>query len=200
MVKSLAAITVYLVITIGYVSINRLNVGREAAFLPTFLDTFFPFNRHWVWPYYFYFVLLFIPFFFIKTWRGLKAALLAYGITTAISLGFYAFWPTGIDRPLIIANDLSAKLLKFIYEGDKPYNCFPSQHVGFSWTAAVVIFQEKRTLGIIAVIAAILISLSTVFIKQHWFVDMPGGIAVAIIAWLVSYKIVFKESAKIATK
>ncbi len=192
-VKLFAAIAFAAISGAGYLIINRMNVGSEAATLGTFVDGLFPFNRHWVWFYYLYFVAIMLPFFVVKDRHGLWKAISAYSIVCVVTLGFYALWPTIIHRPTVIGTDLSAKLLKAIYDGDKPYNCFPSQHVAYSWTAAFIALNENTRTGVAALVIAILISLSTLFIKQHWFVDVPSGIAVAALGYFLSYKIIFNR-------
>jgi hypothetical protein len=63
---------------------------------------------------------------------------------------------------------------------DAPNNCFPSLHVSncllllqFNWTRA---YRWPHTLAALAVIA------STLLVKQHYVVDVAGGIAVYIVS------------------
>jgi len=60
--------------------------------------------------------------------------------------------------------------------------------VAYRFTAAFVALRNHKTLGILGLIAALTIAASTVLIKQHWFVDIPSGIAVAALAFFVVYR------------
>jgi len=194
-IKVLSIIVMFVVFGGGYIAINNMHEGLKGATLKTIIDDTIPLIRHWVWFYYLYFIAIVFPIFFIKTrselWRGLAA----FTITAVVSLAVYAFWRTEIIRPKIIGDDISAYLLKLVYEGDKPYNCFPSQHVAYSWTAMFIAFKQNKWAGIIALVMAILISLSTLFIKQHWFVDVPAGIMLALGSYLLVYKCLLKKPA-----
>jgi len=180
------------VVSLGYLSINAMNAGKTAVQLEIFLDRMIPFNHHWVWAYYLYFPFIFLPILFLRDTKELLKAFIFYLLTAVITLTIFALWRTVMIRPDIVANDLSARLLQGIYDRDHPYNCFPSQHVAYSWTATVVAFRRNRTFGLIAVPIATLITLSTLFVKQHWFVDAPGGIAVVITAYFITYKLLMK--------
>ncbi len=190
--KALLLAILIALVTFGYLSINAMNAGKPAVQLETFLDSMIPFNHHWVWAYYLYFPFIFLPFIFLRTTSELIKAFVFYLITATITLTIFALWRTVMVRPEILANDLSARLLRGIYEQDHPYNCFPSQHVAYSWTATIVAFRSKRSFGLLAVVIATLITLSTLFVKQHWFVDVPGGFAVVIIAYFITYNIILK--------
>ncbi|MCD6502289.1 phosphatase PAP2 family protein [bacterium] len=152
------------------------------------IDDLMTFNRHWVWFYYLYFLVIGFPFLLLKNRRDIVRAIAAYSVTAAITLTFYALLRTQIIRPEVVGNDLSAKLVRAMYRWDNPYNCFPSQHVANSFTAAFILLEHKRIWGIVGFVAALLISISTILIKQHWFLDFPGGLTVAIIAYIVVYR------------
>ena len=191
--KLLSVVGMFLVLGGAYLFTNHIHPGDPGTRLPIFIDSIIPFNRHWVWFYYLYFVAIVFPIFLIKNkpelWRGLTA----YAITAIVTLAFFTLWKTEMIRPDVLGDDLSAKLLRTIYRHDKPYNCFPSQHVAFVWTAALISARLNRWAGAIVVILALLISISTLFIKQHWFVDVPGGIVVAALAYFVAYYCFFKK-------
>ena len=171
-----------------YLTINKFQMDKIGIMLPTPIDDWMAFNRHWVWFYYLYFLVIGFPFLLLKNRRDIARAIAAYSVTAAITLTFYALLRTQIIRPEVIGNDLSAKLVRAMYRWDNPYNCFPSQHVANSFTAAFILLEHKRIWGIVGFVAALLISISTILIKQHWFLDFPGGLTVAIIAYIVVYR------------
>lgn len=186
----LATILIFYLISGGlYFLINKLNEGKPAYTLGITLDSCIPFVPFWAWFYVLYFVVIVTPFFFINDYRELKLSIISYSIAATITLCFYFFWRTYMIRPEVIGNGVSEWLVKMIYRADNPYNCFPSQHVTFSWLAAMVARRKNKVFGGIWVVLALLISLSTLFIKQHWFMDLLSGIITAIVAYLLVFEI-----------
>jgi len=193
--RLLSAVGLLLVIGVAYFFINEMHNGQSGAKLGISIDRAIPVSKYWVWCYLLYFIIIVLPFFLTKTRRELWRTLTAYGITAMITLAFFAFWRTEMIRPEIFSEDISARMLKAIYRHDRPFNCFPSQHVAYSWTAAFVSLKLNRNAGIIILILAALTSAATLLIKQHWFVDVAGGLAVAVLAHFVSLYIFQNKSA-----
>jgi membrane-associated phospholipid phosphatase len=75
--------------------------------------------------------------------------------------------------------------LRFLYDADPPYNCFPSIHVAHSSVSALACFRVHRRLGLIAAFCALLVALSTLFTKQHYVADLVAGILLALAAYTV---------------
>ena len=116
---------------------------------------------------------------------------------------FYIF-PTTVPRPTIITKDIFSRLVLSIYKNDNPYNCFPSVHVVNAMIVSIYVNREKKFNKIIKIfssLVAILIMISTMFIKQHVFLDVVSGIIVAYAVYMSvsSYDIIKKRIAKIQT-
>ena len=106
-------------------------------------------------------------------------------IWIAAYLFFFVFYPTAAPRPLTVsAGGFGAWGLKALYSADPPINCFPSLHVAHSFVSAFAAGRVNRRLGRVAVICAALVALSTLFTKQHYVVDVIGGIALAFVAYV----------------
>jgi membrane-associated phospholipid phosphatase len=82
-------------------------------------------------------------------------------------------------RPSFVPQGFSDGLLQWIYEVDTGWNAFPSLHVGHSTLVALLCWKYRRSLFPVAAAGSLLISASTVLIKQHYVVDIPGGILLA---------------------
>lgn len=101
---------------------------------------------------------------------------------------FVAF-PTTNIRPETAGSGLLDLAMDFIYIMDEPYNLFPSIHclaslmcyLGIRKCADIPRWYRLSTL-----LFAILIFASTQFTKQHYIVDVAGGIAVALICFAIS--------------
>ena len=102
---------------------------------------------------------------------------------------FYIFFPTTNVRPDIVGSDVSDRLTRMLYKIDQPTNLFPSIHCLVSWFCFVGIRRTKKVpigMKIFSLVSALAIMASTQFLKQHYFVDMISGVALAEICWLVS--------------
>ena len=79
-------------------------------------------------------------------------------------------------------------LVSFIYTIDSPTNVCPSIHVYNSIMMMISLFKSEcmknhKLLSVINIIIAVLICLSTMFIKQHAFVDVVLAIVLCIVIY-----------------
>ena len=79
----------------------------------------------------------------------------------------------------VLENDFWSWTLKFCYWLDQPSGCFPSLHVGASILSALCCLSAHRPTGIWAFGLAILISLSTLTVRQHYIADVLLGLLIA---------------------
>lgn len=78
------------------------------------------------------------------------------------------------------------ELLKFVQEtGEEPTGAFPSSHVGICIINLVLLFKYARKGFYFLLPIAVLLILSTVYIKAHYLIDVIAGFITApIIYWL----------------
>ena len=171
----------YALFTVTYLSINAFSVGRDAwtLFLPgeerlPFLPIF----------EYLYVLTYFIAAFLIVTVRDyatFRRLAHATGLSLLAAYTTYLLFPVYFERPHLEVSSLHTWLLSLEYL-DKPYNHFPSLHVTLSWLAVFASQVSRRARAGLYVLAAG-ISVSTLFVKQHYIVDVIYGFALAWIAW-----------------
>jgi len=110
-----------------------------------------------------------------------------YRLVFSLSLGLlinsiiYVAFPTYVLRPELVGNDFLTGLVRQIYTIDPPYNCFPSMHVLYSFICSWYLLIFKRVgwwFDVFIGLSFVLISLSTVFTKQHYTPDIIGGVVV----------------------
>jgi membrane-associated phospholipid phosphatase len=76
-----------------------------------------------------------------------------------------------------------------VFVNDSSFNCFPSLHAAvsticfFAWFQYAKIKPSKTTkaVAIVALIIAVGVILSTLFIKQHYIADEIGGVVLALL-------------------
>ena len=106
-------------------------------------------------------------------------------------LVFFVCIPTEINRPEIVGDGIWEQLTRFIYSTDTPRNLFPSIHCLESYLCfrgALLIKKAPKWYAPAQLIFAIFVFLSTVYVKQHFFVDIIGGIAVVELGWFLTSK------------
>lgn len=164
--------------------------GNERI-LETAIDKAIPFCKYFIIPYvvwygYMAFFIAFLCFVdgdkYFRTITNLMAGML-------ISYLIYHFFPTYVPRPKLYGSDIFTKLVLAIYGQDNPYNCFPSVHVLNTFIVALYV-QKSKALGkkmkITSFITAVLIILSTLFIKQHYVPDVISSLAIGIVLYILT--------------
>jgi len=134
-----------------------------------------------------YITLIFFFIFHPKIFAALATAMITLFL---ISNGVYVIFQTYVPRPNLThgTNWYVDEVIK-LYESDNPYNCFPSLHCGTSALVASFWFVKKRYKIIAWIMAAwaVLIALSTQFLKQHVLGDILGSF-IAIALYFLFYK------------
>lgn len=171
----------YVLFTATYVPLNVFSVGRAAhtLFLPgeerlPFLPIF----------EYLYVLTYFIAALLIATIRDyatFRRLARATGLSLLAAYTTYLLFPVYFERPHLEVSSLHTWLLSLEYL-DKPYNHFPSLHVTLSWLAVHASQVSRRARVGLSVLAAA-ISLSTLFVKQHYIADVLYGFVLAWLAW-----------------
>lgn len=162
----------------------------------THLDHIIPFVPWFVDFYMYWFLFVFGTFLFVFLYdkdEFYKACAMMFGGMT-ICLIIFTIWPTTFDyRPARISGTpLERFFLNIVYTADKPTNVFPSIHVYNSIGCAIALikseyFKGNNKIKVFAIISAIMITLSTMFIKQHSILDAIGAAVIAIILYYVVY-------------
>lgn len=112
-------------------------------------------------------------------------------IAKMICLVCFIVVPATLVRPEITGNNFFEGLTKIIYFFDSPANLFPSIHCLESWMCfrgSLPLKKVPKWYKISQFIMTIFVCMSTVFLKQHVFVDIIGGILVVEIGLWIAKK------------
>lgn len=169
------------------------HTSGQAYDLTTWLDRNIPFVKYFVLPYMLWYPVVILSLIWLL-WRHprLYITTLTSCLTgLLVSYSIFLVAQTTTPRPLITGNDLFSRIVLTVYQVDNPYNSFPSIHVlvSFILLLAMAMARIKYSTSGPAItwfvqVLAILIILSTLFIKQHTLADVAGGI---IIGWALFY-------------
>lgn len=125
------------------------------------------------------------------------------GLSAAYLIGFliFLFMPTYMDRAAEGLMHFAERpgvfnaLLKMVYGadgGDLAFNLFPSYHCLISLYCYLGIRKREEVskgVRIYSLVMTILICMSTVFTKQHYFLDILGGLGISLICYAVVQKL-----------
>lgn len=103
----------------------------------------------------------------------------------------FVLFPTTNVRPEIAVDSLSTFLLNGVYQVDLATNLFPSIHCLVSWFCFIGVRGQKKVpkwYQIFSCTAAILVCASTQFTKQHYLIDVAGGILLAELSYYLAKK------------
>lgn len=181
---------------IMFMGVERM--GFNSGYTPVYcaLDDVIPFCELFVIPYLFWFVYLtgvvvFTLFFDAEAFKRVMWYII---ITYTITIVIYLVYPTCQElRPASFERDnLFTRFMTGFYEFDTNTNVFPSMHVIGSVASMFGFCDSKyfrKSVGwkVGNVIVTILISLSTVFLKQHSILDVIGAIPICLLAWYMVY-------------
>lgn len=160
------------------------------------VDELIPFSEIFVIPYVLWYVLIVfsLGYFLLYNVDSFKKLQTYIIITQIVAMVIYITFPTRQDlRPDIFASDnFLIDIVTLLYTVDTSTGVCPSLHCAYSIGIASVWLKEKdvsKGIKISIVLFCLIICISTMFIKQHSFVDFVAAIPVCILAeYLVFHK------------
>ncbi len=150
--------------------------GVKFYSLTTRIDRAIPFTPAWVWVYLLYYPFCFMPLFLLNNIDTFRRVAGAYLMEFIIAFIVFLSFPVRMIRPVVVPDTLSTKMVGIIYRIDPGFNVFPSLHVANSLLVALIFYRYNKPLGIFFLLIACLIAVSTLYVKQHYVVDVVTGI------------------------
>lgn len=184
---------VLLILTLSLFALyTPVNTPRgEIYSFKTIVDDYIPLWTSFLIFYISYYVLLVFTFIYLfrkQKYGLLKNTLVAAIICYSVTYIFYWFFQNGIERPVIINRNVFDAIYTWINSWLAPYNAFPSLHVATSVICAISFYKARSSLFKSVLIWAVLICASTVLTKQHYFLDIPGGVVIGCVSfWIGEY-------------
>lgn len=178
-----------------FLTVERLWIRESYYPISCALDSVIPFCEYFLIPYLLWFVFLvgihiYTLLYDVESFKKLmKFIILSYSIAMLV----YMVFPNCQElRPVTFQRDnLFTRFLEGFYQFDTNTNVCPSIHVIGSVAVALCAWQSKHfsTPGWRAAftVTAALISVSTVFLKQHSIIDVLSALPVCVIAYFYAY-------------
>ncbi|RME85323.1 MAG: phosphatase PAP2 family protein [Planctomycetota bacterium] len=188
--KPLFVLFMFLAVFPFYLIINEFLASRQVkgADLTTSIDQAIPFMPYWEFIYVSIYMFVLFPAVYIKHNQTFRRAFYAFFFIQIFAFAIFLIYPTKMIRAEHLVNgkkDFISWGVRLNYHLDKPYNCFPSLHVGNSYLAAIAVLHVDPLMGILLIIWGTLIAFSTMAVKHHFFYDVLGGTFLAILGYLI---------------
>lgn len=156
------------------------------------IDDMIPVVKPFVLFYYSYYLAPIIFFWLTSFYDKAKFKTMMISIYFCVIIAniVYCCYQVKMVRPTIEGNDIFSKLINWMYTKGDPtgLNCCPSLHtVMGTFTAIALLFNKKAPwwLQVIGIFFGIGITLSTLFIKQHYVLDVICGFSLSIIVYFI---------------
>ncbi|MEY8495035.1 phosphatase PAP2 family protein [Lachnospiraceae bacterium 29-91] len=179
-----------------FLTVERLWIREKYYPISCPLDDMIPFCEYFLIPYLFWFV--FLVGFQIYTLlydtesfkRMMKFIIISYTATMLV----YILFPNCQElRPVLFErNNIFTHFVEGLYQFDTNTNVCPSIHVIGSVAVMLCAWNSRHfstaVWRIVFGVLAFLISVSTIFLKQHSVVDVFAAVPVCVIAYTISFQ------------
>lgn len=160
------------------------------------IDDVIPFCEYFLIPYFLWFAeLLFIQLYTLlfdtEEFRHFIHFLCVAFMGTIL---IYMIYPTCQEMRVTVfpRENICTDIVRWLYSFDTNTNVCPSLHVIGAIGVAISVWHakglDKPWIRAVVIILTVLISMSTVFLKQHSFVDVIAALPVSLIGYLASYR------------
>jgi membrane-associated phospholipid phosphatase len=177
------------VLTAVYVRVNAATVGHSVATPLLPFEAQIPLIPAAAPLYTSLYAELALPVFFVRTGRAFVRLQATSALACLVAFLVFLLLPMTYPRPHLEAHGGAAGLLVAVWGSDPAACTFPSLHVTCAWIVALSLGERSRRWRMVWGVNAVLISLSTLLVKQHFIIDVAGGTVLAVAAWRVAAKL-----------
>jgi len=194
-VRWTAAFGLAVLMLVGYTlmstwNIDRFTDGHTTIALWTRADRALPTIPEAIWLYVIYYVLVMMPMFAVRCVRQMVEVLSAYLLVTVTAWVIFALWPVRMEYPPLACAGVSCQVLLRLWSMDMGVNVMPSLHSAHSALAAVVFISYRNRAWPLVAAGATAVCVAAVLTRQHYLLDIPAGIALAVAGWAVVRRVV----------
>ena len=184
-------------LTENLIPLSRCHIVHSA------LDDLIPFTEGFAVAYCFWFLLIVISlgWFLLYDVECFKRLQVFIMVTQAVAMLVYIVWPSMQDlRPTVFPRDnFLTHVMAFIYSFDTPTGVCPSLHVAYSLGMASVWCKCRKAhpaWKAFVVLAAVVISAATAFVKQHSVIDIFAALPLGALAEVLTFHVFYRKAGK----
>lgn len=185
--KALLVVFGYALGGLGYLAVNQWVGDGPFHRLDLPLDRSIPFVPAFVFGYVLVYFTPALCALLITDRAEIYRTFTAFGLSALICFSIFLIFPVELPRTLPLPDTLSGRVLGLVQAMDRPVNCFPSHHIATSLTAFFAAWRQNRFWGALFGASALIVTISTLFVKQHYLLDVPGGIGVAFLTYALCF-------------
>lgn len=164
---------------------DRLQGGGRLI-TPSWVDNLIPFSASAIWLYLSFFLIIPLGY-FLAPLTAVRWLARAMQISALGAGAIYLGWPTTLQYPVDVGMGMSAQFLSVLTVVDSAQNCLPSLHITLTILAVWAISKGKRPLRTsVFILWGVAIAFSILQLKRHLFVDLVGGIVLALVAGMLA--------------
>ncbi len=167
---------------VGYFGVGWLATDpADARTLAMPLDAAIPFLLGSVISYWSILPMALLPIFAVRDPALFRRVALAYAVAIAVALAVFVIFPVTSqgfrpDAQAYSNESFAGWLLQLLHFLDPPMNLFPSLHLALAFLAALTTWHVNRGIGVLAVGWTACIAVSVCTTKQHFALDVAGGL------------------------
>lgn len=180
----------------AFVAIEFIDAGQRFHLVHCFVDDMIPFCEYFVVPYLTWHPLIAIVLIYtlVNETDNFRNLMKFFILTFVVTMVIYLVYPTYLElRPEVFPREnIFTDIVRFVYLVDTPTNVCPSLHIIGSMG---LLFASWDTRGrdsipkkVFMALAVVFICLSTMFMKQHSFVDILIALPISFIGWVLCFR------------
>mgnify|MGYP001561183422 FL=1 len=164
-----------------------LNRRKSKYYWESKIDRKIPLIPIFIIPYiYLFFPYVALGFVFLWNTAVVTNFLESFIVANILADIIWYLFPNGVRRPEIKVTGFWEKIVKKLYKIDKfDTNGFPSSHVYCSSITTWYLILAFPQYWLLFLVVGISIIFSTLFVKQHYVVDVVGGLIIFLISVMV---------------
>ncbi len=172
-----------------YLTANHFPLGPARTLELSPLDVRIPFIPETAWLYWSDYLRVFISFQLLRAPGTTAQFVKAFVTLVAVGAIVHGLYPTIYPRQLhpcpVGIDPITRAALVAFRAVDTPASCLPSLHVAASYLAAFACWSQARRWRWMLLGWATGVAVATLTVKQHYFVDLLAGLALAGAVWFL---------------
>ncbi len=163
----------------------QIHLGEPIHLDRSFVDDWIPFLQGTIWVYFSEYLFLVLAIWFSADDRRCSDAVYGLVLTAIIGMVIFTLVPTRVMRQSPDFVGATGFLWRCLFAVDTTGNALPSLHVATACLAAIALSSRRGLWRITVLVWAAMIILSTLTTKQHYAIDVLGGLMLAAVSFVL---------------
>ena len=183
----MALMTIIIIVGVyQFYFLTQNHMLKSARRFSTTFDDKIPFQPSWVWIYSgLYYPMIVAIILTMDDMRHYNLTVISFIFLMMMQMICFRYYPVETPpewREFGNRTGFNIAFIRLIQKYDGNTNCFPSMHTSVATLTALHMMGNEPWLGSWPLVFPLLIAISTLFTKQHYFVDLVPG---AVLGWIV---------------